>query len=143
MKTSNLASRLCVDQGINDDGNPKLRAVDDFSGSELNPCCRPGERLSTEGVDMLFQVCRLLVFLGIAMPALFKADIDSAFRRIPILPSHRWAACVAFLCDGVVYSSMHYGMPFGAVSSVHAWDRVGALLCCIARRFRALSKFPM
>ena len=139
--STNLASRFCVNQGEKDDGTIKLRAVDDFSACELNACCRPGERLITEGVDMLFEVCRLLVALGVATPMLLKADIDSAYRRIPISPAHRWAACVTFLCNGVVYSATHYGMPFGAVASVHAWDRVGALICRIARRFCTLSKF--
>ena len=28
-------------------------------------------------------------------PGLFKADIDSAFRRVPIKPEHRWACGIA------------------------------------------------
>ena len=30
------------------------------------------------------------------IPGLFKADIDAAFRRIPVKPAHRWACGVAF-----------------------------------------------
>ena len=33
-------------------------------------------------------------------PWLWKADIDAAFRRIPIMVAHLWAAAVAFLAHG-------------------------------------------
>ena len=64
----------------------------------------------------------------------WKADIDAAYRRVPIQPDHRWAAGVAFKHRGVIYTSTHFAFPFGAKSAVHAWDRVGALLTSIARR---------
>ena len=32
-----------------------------------------------------------------------------------------------------VYFAQHIGCPFGAVASVHAWERVGAAVCHIAR----------
>ena len=31
--------------------------------------------------------------------------------------------------------SVHNACMFGAIASVHAWERVGAALCFIARRF--------
>ena len=34
-----------------------------------------------------------------------------------------------------VMMSMHNACMFGAIASVHAWERVGAALCFIARRF--------
>ena len=68
------------------------------------------------------------------LPELFKVDIDSAFRRIPIKPQHRWAAAVAFRTDGIDYVSEHWAMPFRAVGSVFAWERIGALLCHLGRK---------
>ena len=65
---------------------------------------------------------------------LFKADIDSAFRRVPIDVEHTWAYGVAFLHDGIVWTSVHTSSPFGAVASVHAWERIGALVAHIARK---------
>ena len=41
---------------------------------------------------------------------------------------------VAFLHGGQTHISRHLAMPFGASASVHAWDRIGALICHIARR---------
>ena len=119
--TCPLNLRFGVEQGINKlDGSVKIRPVDDFSASGVNSCCRPLERLSTEGLDRLFLVCRHLVDAGGCVPLLWKADIDSAYRRIPILMAHRWAASVVFACEGKVYTSEHIGMPFGATGSLHA-----------------------
>ena len=61
--------------------------------------------------------------------SLFKADIDSAYRRIPIKPEHREFAHILFKADGKMFGSGHIGMPFGSVASVHNWDRVGELSC--------------
>lgn len=55
-----LSLRFGVEQGINAiDGSLKLRPVDDFSASGVNECCRPAERLSTEGIDRLILVVLL------------------------------------------------------------------------------------
>lgn len=71
---------------------------------------------------------------------LFKADIDSAYRRVPLLPEHRKYANIMFLFNDVVYVCAHLAMMFGAVASVHAWHRVACLLRAIARR---CLKLPM
>jgi hypothetical protein len=46
----------------------------------------------------------------------------------------RWAAAVAYVLGGEAMVSFHHAMPFGATSSVLAWDQVGDLLCVLARR---------
>ena len=71
-------------------------------------------------------------------PGLWKADIDGAFRRIPVRPEHRWATAVAYVYRGAAMTSTHNGMPFGASSSVVAWHRVGEVLAHIARRWAFL-----
>ena len=38
------------------------------------------------------------------------------------------------LVNDKVWASTHYACPFGAVASVHAWERVGELLAMLARR---------
>lgn len=67
-------------------------------------------------------------------PGLVCADIDSAFRRLPLCKQHRWAAGVTYLYKGTQQVAFHYGMPFGATSSVYGWHRVGDLILKIARR---------
>ena len=57
---------------------------------------------------------------------MWKADIHSAFRRIPIAPHQRKYAHVAWRVDeALVAQAQHYAMPFGAIASVHYWDRMG------------------
>ena len=90
------------------------------------------------------------------VPHLWKADIDSAFRRVPVKPEDRWLCGIAFMVEGQVGSrcfavvavplfvqvwwSQHLGAPFGAVASEHAWERVGAAIAHIAR---VLLKLPL
>jgi len=74
-------------------------------------------------------------------PALWKLDIDSAFRRVPIAPEHRWAAGVAFMHDDAPHVSFHNACAFGATSSVHSWERVGAMLTVFARKLLRIPVF--
>ena len=57
------------------------------------------------------------------------------------MPEHRWAAVVAFLHEGVPHLSGHYATLFGATASVHAWERIGALLPAIAIKVLRLPVF--
>ena len=68
-------------------------------------------------------------------PGLWKADIDAAFRRVPLQESHQWAAVVAYLYHGEPWVAVHRSMPFGATASVVAWHKVGALLQDLARHY--------
>jgi len=134
------------------DGSTKVRAVFDYSwcapGPEsqskrlprkvakeqsINGCTWLPEKCSHDHLDSLISFCRALVLqLGI-VPMLFKADIASAFRRIPLMPEHRWAAGIMYMNGSRVMSSQHLSCPFGATASVHNWERVGRLLRKVAR----------
>jgi len=59
-------------------------------------------------------------------------------RRVPLFPTQRWAAGIAFKHDGRSWISVHYASPFGAVSSTHNWERVGDLICAIAKKMLGL-----
>ena len=56
---------------------------------------------------------------------LFKADIDAAYRRVPIRSKHHELAHIVFLHRGSAVVSQHVGMPFGSVASVYNWNRIG------------------
>ena len=43
--------------------------------------------------------------------------------------------------DCQVFAAKHYALPFGAVSSVYAWEKVGSLLCQLARKYLKLAIF--
>ena len=96
------------------------------------------EKIAHDHLDDLLRVIAALMENTSVIPSLWKADIDAAFRRVPLDPAHRWAAAVAFKCAGRAWVSHHYASPFGATSSVHSWERVGDLLCKMARRLLGL-----
>ena len=120
-----LTPRFCIEQGTKADGTPKLRPVDDFSRSGCNAATFPGEKLVYESLDHFLAAIRMAsVCLGISL-SMWKADIDSAYRRIPVLPAHRQFAWVSFLCGGIARVAQHFALPFGSVASVHHWNRIG------------------
>ena len=117
-----------------------LQARKEFS---VNGHVMPTEKLRHDTLDALALAASMFVDLVGVVPALFKADVDSAFRRIPIMPQHRWACGVGFRLLDQTYFAQHFACPFGAVASVHAWERVGAALTHIARKLLriALSRY--
>ena len=91
---ASVAPRFAVQQGLRSDGSAKIRPVDDMSSSGVNRCCQPTERLRNDGIDMLMATAQFLFLSFGVLPHLFKVDVDVAFRRVPIDPSHRWARTV-------------------------------------------------
>ena len=145
-----LAPRFAVVQGVKPDGSAKVRAVDHMSWSaagrkrrkrsrmevkkaSVNGSCSVPERVAHDHLDDLAATMHAFFLLFGVLPALWKADIDAAFRRIPLVREHVSAAGVAWLFDNIAWVSCHLAMPFGAASSVWAWHRLGALICTIAR----------
>eukprot|EP00973_Karenia_brevis_P055369 7698766-Karenia_brevis.AAC.1 len=55
--------------------------------------------------------------LMLEVPGLLKADIDNAFRRLPIRLLDRWACCVAVYWEQQVWVSQHLACPLGARGS--------------------------
>jgi hypothetical protein len=128
-----LAKRFAVEQGLRPDGTPKLRPCDDETASGTNGHCRAAEKLRNDSLDMYVILISKIMGLCGASPLLWKADVDAAYRRIPVSPDQTCFVWVAVMVDGVVWVSRHLAMPFGCMGSVHAWNRVGALLCHVGR----------
>ena len=100
--------------------------------SGCNAATTPCEKLSYDSLDKLLLLSRAMgesVGRGLS---LWKADVDAAFRRVPLDPYHREYAWVAFKRDGEIYVAQHLGMPFGAMASVHNWERIGVPSCAYA-----------
>ena len=110
-----------------------------------NGCASVCEKLKHDHLDALLQavgmfmdrtaavpgaLCAWFVCLCafILMQGLFKVDVNAAYRRLPIMPEHRWAAGVVYRFKQQVMASVHYAMPFGAIASVHEWEKLGGLL---------------
>ena len=148
---------IVTSAGIDKDGRPKYRAVDDFTRSLMNAATAASEKLRCDTLDIFHATLRESVArMGVCVAycgvqrlrwafcsfskvgqSLWKADIDAAFRRIPIRPDHRPFGYICFLHKGRVVVAEHITMMFGSVASVHNWDRVGKcflphLLSCAA-----------
>jgi len=122
-----------VVQGTKADGSTKVPPIDDFTKSGCNAATEIIEKLSYESLDALLAVLRALEGMTGSDLVLWKADIDSAYRRVPLIPEHRDLAYVTFNHQGNKIVARHLSLPFGASSSVHHWERVGELLKAIAR----------
>ena len=55
--------------------------------------------------------------------------------------AHRWAATVAYTLEGRTHTAQHLAMPFGARSSVEAWERVAGIILVAAREILFLPAF--
>ena len=125
------------------DGTCKVRSVDHMSwspkgwdkGDCVNGYTTPTEKIRHETLDALADAMKCFVELEGDFPGSWKADIDSAFRRIPICPADKWACAIGFKHKGRVLVSTHNAAMFGAAASVHAWERVGEALTHIARSY--------
>ena len=104
----------------------------------INGHTRLAEKLRHDTLDWLVAAMTLFFESCDQPPSLFKADIKSAFRLIPIAPEHRWSCGVALKTKDGTFVARHAATPFGAVASVHGWERTGAALCHLARRLLML-----
>ena len=133
-----LCRRFSREQGVKADGSVKLRAIDDLTGNGANGTAEQEGKVRMDDLDELVEAIRAYYAIRGELPRLWKADIDAAFRRVPIKEDDRWAAWVAFLLDGKVLTARHIGLMFGSVGSVHGWGRVGALIRHVAREWLML-----
>ena len=131
-----MLSFLCMTMlaGVKADGSIKIRPIDDMRRSKVNAATCASEKLKCDTIDALMDAMRATALAAQEEIGLFKADIDSAYRRVPILPRDRDLAYVVYMFEGVPQVSGHLACPFGSISSVHNWDRIGSLLRAIARR---------
>ena len=115
----------------------RTRIVDHETESFVNEATRPQDRIQHDGLDLL--TFMLTFFLALAIqPLMWKRDVASAFRRVPICVNHLDLAWVIWASGGQLWAAQHLGMPFGTVSAVYAWHRVGhALLFLVLKLFRA------
>jgi hypothetical protein len=105
-----LVPRFGVVQGVKPDGQPKLRAVDHMSWSaptgpkkkkrtrremkmeSVNGHVHVPERVTHDHLDRFLALLILAKEVLGTIPHLWKADVDAAFRRVPLDAEHVWAA---------------------------------------------------
>ena len=125
--------RACF-TGVKADGSIKIRPIDDMRRSKVNAATCACEKLKCDTIDTLMETLRITAPAAPGEIGLFKADIDSAYRRVPLARGEREFAYVIYMLDGVPQVSGHLACPFGSTASVHNWDRIGSMLRAVARR---------
>ena len=155
VRSIRLNQRFGVEQGLKPNGDVKDCAVDNMSWGgvaegrrpskrprqSVNGCSAIPEKILRHLVDDLEVAIRLFIQLMAGVPGLIKADVNAAFRRIPLLPAHRRAAAIAYKLGEVIMVSCHNACMFGASSSVYNWERLGELLTVVAIRWLGICVF--
>ena len=135
MKIRAVTKRFAAKQ-VNSKGKAKIRAIDDFTGSQVNLTCSVRRKIRMGSVKQLQATMRLLrKRFPRARFKLLKSDVKSAYRVCPILPSHHKYACIEVAFPRGFRRFIQLAMPFGAVGAVYAWDRIGEALQAIICRY--------
>lgn len=117
-------------------GASKLRCIDDFAQSRVNDAVTVDRRIRMGAISDFVQVAQAM---RRANPTealhVMKSDFKAAYRSCPIHPDHVPLANILIRnpVTGEVLVTSQRAMPFGAVSAVYAWDRLGEALTAILR----------
>ena len=100
-----------------------------------NPCAKSGGTSSSCGKPTSIQLS------GGTWGLQCKLHVRGLLpRRIPLLPERRQYAHIAFRRHGQAYVAKHLSCMFGAVSSVHHWERVGTKVQGLAMMLAAVAR---
>ena len=137
--TSWRYSLFCTSKFERPDGTVKVRSVDHYSWhaghrrskrrrkeASVNGHCLLTEKITHDHVDDIVAGMAILKNRSGVVPWLWKLDVDSAYRRVPLARCDQWASWIAFRFMEQVFVAMHLACPFGATSSVQAWQRIAA-----------------
>ena len=117
----------------------RTRVVDHETESGVNAATAPVDKIKHDTLDVLVALILRLFDAGIPVH-MWKRDVSKAFRRVPVKAAHLEFAGAVWMDRGLLFVAQHKGMPFGTVSAVYAWHRVGHVLRTLVRRlFRAPS----
>ena len=128
-----LTVRFGVQQ-VTSKGTTKIRCIDDFKASDINGHTTSNEKVHHNHLDDLVAVGQL-IGQHHHQPKLIKGDFKGAYRTVPINPDHHdLAGILVFDTDlNRWVTTTQHALPFGALSAVYGWERVGAALVAILR----------
>ena len=129
-----VTPRFPADEGVKvKNGIPrrKVRCIDDFTASLINAATAVGESIHHDTLDVLAAL--LHYFGGSGQRIRFrKDDFVGAYKTLPLRADDLDLAFAVWRdAHGQMRALRLLCCPFGAVSSVHAWHRVGAAVQCI------------
>jgi hypothetical protein len=118
-------------------GVTTTRCIDDFAQSLINDTVNVNRRIRMGSIpDFVESARRLHAALPNQRLHVMRSDFQAAYRSCPIRPDHVPLANILVRDPdtGRVSVSSQWAMPFGAVSAVYAWDRLGEALTAILRK---------
>ena len=139
-----VTARFPLAQGwkqVSESWVPKVRCIDDFTGSMVNSATVHSEKTSPDTLDSLVALVRHMAHGKQSVAIRWrKDDFKHAFKTLPICSGH------LPLAVAVWHETVEKGkalqllcLPFGASASVSGWDRFGlAVQGILARLFYLL-----
>ena len=111
----------------------RTRIVDHETESSVNEATVARSKIQNDSLDVLVAILTRFMAGGVE-PSQWKRDVSRAYRRIPIAHAHLDLSWVVWKFMGHLWAAQHLAMPFGTVSAVQAWHRVGAFMLTVMRR---------
>jgi hypothetical protein len=112
----------------------KVRIIDDFKESRINSLCEISGRIRMGSISNLVEIAhRMWRSHPDRHIHISKADFSKAYRACPIKEDHLPFCRCVISHEGHLVTSGQLAMPFGAVSAVYAWDRLGEAITAILR----------
>ena len=133
-----VTRRFAVRQ-LSSGGKEKLRCIDDYLRSEINSLMHVEGRISMGRISNLLKSADVLVShpnrQGEVLN-IIKSDFRAAYRSCPIRSEHLpFTRIIVWNPDKQCYQeTSHNCMPFGSLSAVYAWDRLGQFISKIIAR---------
>ena len=101
--------------------------MDHGSESGLKSATKSKQKTKVQGLELL--VTLVLGFLDCNKdPRMWKRDLKSAFRNVPLDQEHKWCSWSAWKTGGVIMMARHLAAPFGWVSSCFNFHRLGEFI---------------
>ena len=136
--------RFGVHQGTDDDGTPKIRAIDNSSGNSCNAATRTYETIAPPSFAFVALVARLFLafFRLFSLTALALClgldDMSRAYRRVPVATPWLTVFAIWSLRRGRVEYYYLDGHCFGFVSAVLNFNAFPHFVCALSRVFFAV-----
>ena len=128
-----VAQRFGTSKGV-----MRRRMIDNFHEPGTNDTTSVERRIRMGRIADLLGVMVFLSTVALQFGVVIgKSDFKGSYRNCPISPAHHAFSQFLFMdISNQIRRAVQHAMPFGAVASVYAWDRLGAAVtmivsCCL------------
>eukprot|EP00972_Heterocapsa_arctica_P073175 10808406-Heterocapsa_arctica.AAC.1 len=133
----NLVRRFGMRQGVDTDGSPKFRTIDDHSENANNQAVHRKQRIPMAGVATIIMLVHMVYKLFPTSDIVGGSeDMKGAYRQVAMVLSQISVAITAVLNPQMGGVDLHemWGQPFGAGHAVPNFYRLAEWLCRAVRR---------